>query len=480
MEKDTSNWKSLLKSRLAIKPPVESDPRQFSSRTKGSILFCLALIASTPGFSSTIYFPGLPDITSDLNAPSIATTLTAALFILAMGIAPVFWAALSDYLQIRRFLLLCSMLIFAAASIGSAFVNNIWALIVLRCVQSVGASCGQSVGAGSIADCYPVEERGTAFGKFFLGVFIGPLLGPIIGGFLIMSEWTWRATFWFCFAFALFNFLALFFFFRETFRIDEKFDVKLPTVSNTKEETQDTSSVQASSHTQNKKRINPFTPVILLRYSFISLASFISAIAFGCMFAVETIIPDLYETKYGFNSWQTGLSYLGAGIGNVLGSILNGYLSDRLLMRARRLRGGASVVEDRLTANLWPCVFFIIPFGLLLFGWSVQRGLSYWAAIVGFGIQNFGMNQVMTATSAYIVDAMPGNGASASATGNFLRMVFACILTIVANPMVQSLGAGWTCVLLTGLTYISAVALVILKWKGAAMRTKSGFGDQSS
>ncbi|OBZ91879.1 putative transporter mfs2 [Choanephora cucurbitarum] len=432
MEKDTSNWKSLLKSRLAIKPPVESDPRQFSS---------------------------LPDITSDLNAPSIATTLTAALFILAMGIAPVFWAALSDYLQVRRFLLLCSMLIFAAASIGSAFVNNIWALIVLRCVQSLGASCGQSVGAG---------------------VFIGPLLGPIIGGFLIMSEWTWRATFWFCFAFALFNFLALFFFFRETFRIDEKFDVKLPTVSNTKEEPQDTSSVQASSYTQAKKQINPFTPVLLLRYSFISLASFISAIAFGCMFAVETIIPDLYETKYGFNSWQTGLSYLGAGIGNVLGSILNGYLSDRLLLRARRLRGGASVVEDRLTANLWPCVFFIIPFGLLLFGWSVQRGLSYWAAIVGFGIQNFGMNQVMTATSAYIVDAMPGNGASASATGNFLRMVFACILTIVANPMVQSLGAGWTCVLLTGLTYISAVALVILKRKGAVMRAKSGFGDQSS
>lgn len=91
----------------------------------------------------------MPSITADLNAPAIATTLTAALFVLSMGIAPVFWASLSDFYQVRRILLMLSMLIFAAASIGSAFINNIWGLVVLRCVQSVGASCGQSVGAGN-------------------------------------------------------------------------------------------------------------------------------------------------------------------------------------------------------------------------------------------------------------------------------------------------------------------------------------------
>lgn len=94
-------------------------------------------------------FIGLPAITSDLHAPAIATTLTAALFVLAMGIAPVFWASLSDFYEVRRVLFLASMLIFAAASIGSAFINNIWGLVVLRCVQSVGSSCGQSVGAGN-------------------------------------------------------------------------------------------------------------------------------------------------------------------------------------------------------------------------------------------------------------------------------------------------------------------------------------------
>lgn len=168
MSTEISSWKSTLKSKLSVKPPVNSDPRFLKRTTKGIILLCLALCASTAGFSSTIYFPGkilnimslqitiliavkllgLPDITADLNAPPIATTLTAALFVLAMGIAPVFWASLSDFYQVRRILLICSMFIFAIASLGSAFINNIWGLVVLRCVQSVGSSCGQSVGAG--------------------------------------------------------------------------------------------------------------------------------------------------------------------------------------------------------------------------------------------------------------------------------------------------------------------------------------------
>ncbi|RCH83713.1 hypothetical protein CU098_007768, partial [Rhizopus stolonifer] len=330
----------MTKALLSLKPPVDSDPRLLSNKTKAVIIFCLGLCASTPGFASTIYFPGIPYITADLNAPSIATTLTAALYALFMGIAPIFWASLSDFYLVRRILILLSILIFGAASLGSAFINNIWGLVVLRCIQAVGASCGQSVGGGTIADIYPVEQRGAAFGKFYFGVFIGPLLGPIIGGFLIISDLTWRATFWFCFALAVMIFLILFFLLPETYRDDDQFDLNL--------------SLANAKLAPIKRRINPIGPFLLLRHPFIFLSSFVSAIAFGCMFAVETIIPDLYEQHYGFNSWKTGLSYLGAGVGNLLGSILGGMLSDRLLLRSRRLRGGASVVEDRLTANLWP------------------------------------------------------------------------------------------------------------------------------
>lgn len=52
-------WKAMLKSRLLPRPPVLSDPRLLKTGSKAIILICLGLCASTSGFSSTIYFPGI-------------------------------------------------------------------------------------------------------------------------------------------------------------------------------------------------------------------------------------------------------------------------------------------------------------------------------------------------------------------------------------------------------------------------------------
>ncbi|KAF7730445.1 hypothetical protein EC973_002252 [Apophysomyces ossiformis] len=495
-EANESRIKQMFVSRLQLRPPVDDDPRQFSRGKKALILSSIALCAGTSGFASTIYFPGLPAITSDLNAPPMATTLTAALFVLFMGIAPVFWATLSDFYQVRRILFMFSMMIFGAASLGSTFLNNIWGIVVLRCVQSFGSSCGQSVGAGVIADCYPVEQRGAAFGKYFFGVFLGPLLGPIVGGFLIISNSSWRATFLFCVALAVFNIAFVFFALPETYRIDEKFDTQLPfadrlslaegkskgsasdslseTLSGTDERPKENAST-ANVNVPSKPKLNPISVFLLLRHPFILMGSLVSGIAFGCMFATETIVPILYTQYYGFSSWETGLSYLGAGLGNLFGSLVGGFLSDRLLLRSRRLRGGAAVVEDRITANLWPCGCIIVPFGLLLFGWSIQSGKTVWAPIIAFGIQCFGVNQVMTGTSAYLVDAMPGRGASATAAANFVRMVLACALSLISNPLVESIGPGWTSVLLASMALFSMLLLLCLKIWGERLRRWSGF-----
>lgn len=168
------------------------------------------------------------------------------------------------------------------------------------------------------------------------------------------------------------------------------------------------------------------------------------------------------------------MSYLGGGIGNLFGAIVSGQTSDRLLLRSRKNRGGKAVIEDRLTIILWPAFAIFLPFGLLLFGWTIVYGISVWAPIVGFGCINFGMNLIMTSTSAYLVDALPGQGASITAAANLIRMVFACVLTIAANPMVASIGAGWTTVFLAGLCFVGTLLLLVVKLKGGAMRERSG------
>lgn len=120
---------------------------------------------------------GIPYIAQELEASSLSVTLTTALYILLTGIAPVFWGSVSDYYKIRRPLVLASLVIFCISTVVAGVVSNIWALIVLRCIQATGASCTLAVGAAIIADLFSVEERGAAFSLFFYGLFVGPLVG---------------------------------------------------------------------------------------------------------------------------------------------------------------------------------------------------------------------------------------------------------------------------------------------------------------
>ncbi|KAL0089338.1 major facilitator superfamily domain-containing protein [Phycomyces blakesleeanus] len=483
----SSGLKAFILSRILFAPPVENDPRLLRARKKSTILLCLAILVSTGGLSSTIYFPALPQIETDFNSTPILATLTAAMFILFMGIAPIFWAAFSDHYKIRRLPNMLSMVVFTFSSLGAVFVTNIGGLIALRCIQSIGSSCVQAVGAGVIADIYPLEQRGAAFGKFFLALFIGPLLGPILGGFLVMSDASWKATFWFTFAYGIAIIIFCFIFLDETYRDNAKFDLQLPMQNTRESDTLSTTGTVLSESPSPKsaevlenvpvkpKRINPIAPLFLLRHPFIFMPSFCGAVAFGGMFAVETMIPIVYTENYGFPAWKTGLSYLGAGVGNVLGTVMSSYISDRAVLRAREKRGGREVVEDRLTPNLWIAGFLFMPLGLLLFGWMAERNMSVWACIIGFGCQSFGMNQIMSATAAYIVDALPGQGASASAAANMMRMVMACILTIIVSPMMDSIGTGWTTVFLAGLSWFSMIILVIVVIYGERLRKWSGF-----
>ena len=101
------------------------------------------------------------------------------------------------------------------------------------------------------------------------------------------------------------------------------------------------------------RKLNPVRSVFLLRHMFVLMIALETGSCFGTMFTIETVIPDLFETTYGFASWQTGLSYLGAGMGNILGSFVSGRVSDYLLKRARQKRGGMPKAEDRLTINAW-------------------------------------------------------------------------------------------------------------------------------
>ncbi|KAI9495757.1 major facilitator superfamily domain-containing protein [Zychaea mexicana] len=343
-------------------------------------------LAALAGFSCTVYYPGIPNIIMEFKSVIFCNDIGRSAFYVLHG----------------------------------AVINNIWGLV----------------------------QRGRGYSKFVLGNTFGPLIGPMIGGFLVMTDLTWRATFWLCAGLVVNSVIYV----SATNTsvegshvqvLDDEDRATTPTIhlvidskdvekQQQREKEGDTLEAVISSSSQEKdhereKSLNLFRPFALLRYPNIALST---------VLAIETVIPILYERIHSFNSWQTG-----GGLGNICGVLVNSQLSDRLLLRARGRRGGR----------------------------------EKWIPIVAFGIQTFGMNQVMTGVSAYLLDAVPGRGASAVAAGNVIYNVFACLFAVAGTPMVDSIGPGYLSVFVAGLSWLAACGLIILKIYGQRMRRRSGF-----
>lgn len=187
------------------------EPKLYSRNVKWFITFVVAMAAIAAPLGSTIIFrkwvctlpltihlqniASLSQIADDLHTTPTITNLSAALYMLAMSIFPLWWSSFSETLG-RRSIYLVSFILFLIWNVLAAISHNIAMLIVMRILGGGAAASVQAVGAGTIADIWEVKERGRAMGIFYLGPLCGPLLGPVVGGALA-QRFGWRSAQWF-------------------------------------------------------------------------------------------------------------------------------------------------------------------------------------------------------------------------------------------------------------------------------------------
>jgi EmrB/QacA subfamily drug resistance transporter len=87
---------------------------------------------------------------------------------------------------------------FAVFVLGSALCALAWdevSIIVFRVIQGIGGALIMANSGAVIADLYPRERRGRAYGLTSVGWTIGAVLGVVLGG-LIVTYVSWRWIFW--------------------------------------------------------------------------------------------------------------------------------------------------------------------------------------------------------------------------------------------------------------------------------------------
>src|SRR3984957_14225417 len=85
--------------------------------------------------------------------------------------------------------------VFVVGSLLCALAWNEASIITFRVVQGIGGALIMANSGAVIADLYPREQRGRAYGYTSLGWTIGAVLGVVLGG-LIVTYVSWRWIFW--------------------------------------------------------------------------------------------------------------------------------------------------------------------------------------------------------------------------------------------------------------------------------------------
>lgn len=170
-------------------------PQNYNSKIKLLITFAVSFAAMVGPMGGSIFLPAMQDIAKDLNTSKDVVNVSYGLYVLSLGIFPIWWSSISEQFG-RRAVYVISFTMYTGFLVGCAMSSSIGMLMGFRILSGAGAAAVQAVGAGTIGDIYINTERGTAMGYFYLGPLVGPLIGPLAGG-AIVTRWGWKGTQWF-------------------------------------------------------------------------------------------------------------------------------------------------------------------------------------------------------------------------------------------------------------------------------------------
>lgn len=317
-------------------------------------------------------------------------------------------------------------------------------------------------------DIFVAEQRGSAMLIVTLGPLLGPVLGPVAGGYISQSiGWSW--LFWLTAILAAAVEIGFGILFRETYKVQilrrkaaairketgdplfrSEFDIKLRLRD------------LLSSWLTRPIRMLILSPIIFL-------ISFYVAVVFAYTHILFTTMTEIFQDKYSFSTGSASLSFLGIGVGFIIGMFGCRARLDRYVNRMKS-RGGMKP-EHRLP----PMVLggLLVPISLFWYGWSIEKHTHWIAPIIATALLGIAVVSTLIPAYSYLVDAFGIHAASALAATITLRAVTGAFLPLVAPPMYDKLGLGWGNSLLGFIALAFMPVPFIMMRYGARIRSRS-------
>jgi multidrug resistance protein len=437
----------------------DNDPNRPQNWTKKKKWGSMAIVSSitflTP-LASSMVAPGVPLIMEEFgNRSQTIGSFIVSIYVLGYAVGPLFIAPMSEVYGRLPVYHICNVQ-FAIWTLACALAPNMGSLLAFRLFAGIAGSCPITIGGGSIADMFSAAERGGAMALFALGPLIGPVVGPVAGGYL-SEDAGWRWTFWVILIASGVLSTMGFVLMRETYE-----PVLLQRrVNQMKKETGNQDLRSKMDHGKTKKQffiLSIVRPTKMLIFSPIVLIfSIYMAIIYGYLYLLFTTLTLVFEGLYGFSQGSVGLTFLGIGIGSMIGLGIFGGVSDRLIKYLEKKKG-VMKPEYRLPPLIPGS--FLIPIGLFIYGWTAQNRVHWIVPIIGTSFVGMGLIATFMTIQTYMVDVFTIYAASAIAANTVLRSLMGAFLPLAGPSMYKALGLGWG----NSLLAFIALAMVPITW----------------
>lgn len=154
-----------------------------------AMMFAIFMVA----VEATIVATALPTIVADLGGLRYFSWVFGS-YLLTQAITIPIYGRLADFFG-RKALLIVAVLVFLTGSILCGFAHSMFALILFRALQGIGAGGVQPVSTTIVGDLYQGRDRARVQGYLSTAWAFAAVVGPLLGAFLI-AHLGWPIIFW--------------------------------------------------------------------------------------------------------------------------------------------------------------------------------------------------------------------------------------------------------------------------------------------
>ncbi|KAF8857618.1 MFS general substrate transporter [Acephala macrosclerotiorum] len=447
-----------------------NDPLNWSQPFKWymAIVICLAMfmcnfLAAGPTIAmvqtAQEFFPNWKQITlvSAISKTAYFFTTTALL----QGTGNLIWMPLVNKYG-RRPIYLTSYTLYLICAIWASRTYTYGSFLAARILIGFAAGAAETMAPLSIADVFFLHERGTVMAMYAAALVSGVSGGIIIAG-LITIDHNWRYIYYVAIALIGATTILAYLTFPETaYRRDIEPDScseNVQTLSDIPDEKQAASSSthhEAATNTPAKKSyiqrlavfsgthtsesfwklfIRPFGLILLPPILWCSL---VQSATIGFIVAVTSNVASAYSTTYNMQPYQTGLCFIAAIIGALIGVFCGGHVGDMTADFFTKRNGGIREPEMRLPAITISLI--TTPLALVLYGVGIEKQLHWMCPTVGLALLNFSIVQATNVALVYVIDAYRPIAGEVTLTTMAFKSAFGFLLSFYTNPWIAESG----------------------------------------